>query len=263
MKYRWLQVLIVGVVLFIASDLILRTTGNPSFSPIIILLGAFIIPVTLTVYFYGHIRDRDISPPLLANSFIFGGAIGLAAAAFLEFSTLESLNIGSLVAVGFIEESAKLIFPLVMYAMWRYRHEADGLLFGVAVGMGFAALETTGYGLTALAQSQGDIGSVEQVLLMRGLLSPAGHTAWTGLVCSVIWRERERTGHVAFNLKVIGFFLLAVLLHFGWDLTNTLNIPAPAAWAGLFAVAAASLLLLISRYQEARRFLPQEGHPTR
>ena len=62
----------------------------------------------------------------------------------------------------------------------------------ITAGMGFAALETVGYGLLAFTQRQGSLGSVEQTLLLRGLLSPAGHVAWTGLVCAVLWRERPK-----------------------------------------------------------------------
>ncbi len=66
--------------------------------------------------------------------------------------------------------------------------DADGLVIGVAVGMGFAALETMGYAFVALIASRGDIGAVEQMLLLRGVLSPAGHMAWTGLACAALWQ---------------------------------------------------------------------------
>ena len=163
--------------------------------------------------------------------------MGLTAAAFIEFSTLRTLNLGALIAVGFIEEACKLIFPVFMYILWRDRHEADGLLFGVAAGMGFAALETVGYGMLAFTQSQGNLGSVEQTLLLRGLLSPAGHVAWTGLVCAVLWRERQKAGHAVINLSVIGAYLIAVALHTTWDVVNTVNMPAVVSYGGMLLIA--------------------------
>lgn len=45
-----------------------------------------------------------------------------------------------------------------------------------------------GYAFVVLIASKGNIGAVEQTLLLRGLLSPAGHMAWTGLVCAAIWQ---------------------------------------------------------------------------
>ena len=252
-KRKWLQILVGGVLLFIATEQALRITGNPNFIPTVILLGAFVIPVTFVTYFYEHVRDRDISLPLLTTCFFVGGILGLVAAGILEYGTLRNLGILGLFGVGLIEEGVKLIFPIVMYLGWRYRHEADGLLFGVAAGMGFAALETMGYGLVSLIQSQGDVGTLQHVLLIRGLLSPAGHAAWTGFVCAVLWRQRERTGHI-FNLSVVSSFLLAVVLHALWDIVNSLGGPTIGQWViiilGNLVIAAVSLTLLIRRLRE-------------
>lgn len=255
MKNRWLQLLIGGVLLFAAVDVAVRFTGNINYFPTVILLGAFVVPIVFVVFFYEHVRDRDIPIWTLAACFFVGGAVGLIAAGVLEFTTLQSLGIGGLVGVGVIEEAAKLIFPFFMLVAWKYRHEADGLLFGVSAGMGFAALETMGYGLVALIQSQGNIGSVQQVLLIRGLLSPAGHAAWTGLVCAVLWREYEKAGKLTLNLQVWLYFALAVVLHASWDIINSANVSALVAYAGMFSLAVVSIGLLILRYREARRDL--------
>jgi len=233
----------------------MRSSGVHNLLPALLTVGAFTIPIALVVYFYEHVRDRDISRPLYAVCFVIGGALGLLAAGFLEFKTLRTLNTTALVAVGFIEEASKLIFPLFMYALWRDRHEADGLLFGVAAGMGFAAMETVGYGLLAFMQSQGNLGSVEQTLLVRGLLSPAGHVAWTGLVCAVLWRERQKAGHAVVNLSVMAAFLLAVTLHATWDVVNTETIPVVVSYGGMALIASLSLSFLLLRYREARRNL--------
>jgi protease PrsW len=253
MRRNWLWILVIGVALFVALDLALRSSGTTALLPALISVGAFTVPISLVVYFYGHVRDRDISRPLLTSCFVVGGALGLIAAGLIEFSTLKTLNFGALVAVGFIEETSKLIFPVWMYLLWRDRHEADGLLFGVAAGMGFAALETIGYGFMAFVQSHGSIGSVEQTLLVRGLLSPAGHVAWTGLVCSVLWRERQKAGRLVLNAAVIGAFLVAVLLHAAWDVVNTFNLPSLFALVCMIVIAGMSLGLLLLRFREARR----------
>jgi len=253
MKLTWLWIAVVGVALFIGTDIAVQSTGNPNFVPTLIMLGSFVIPVAFVAYFYDHIRDRDISLSTLAICFLVGGAVGLIAAGFLEYKTLRSASVGSLIGVGFIEESAKLVFPVLMFIAWRYRHQADGLLFGVSAGMGFAALETMGYGLVALIQTQGDVNQLNQVLMIRGLLSPAAHAAWTGLICAMLWRERQRLGRISINYRVIGYFLLAVALHAAWDIVNGLNVSALATYGGLLALAVISLGLLLLRYGEARR----------
>jgi RsiW-degrading membrane proteinase PrsW (M82 family) len=88
--------------------------------------------------------------------------------------------------VGFIAESARLVVPLIFFLRWRYRSEMARLSFGLVSGMGSAALETLGYSITALIASRGNAGVAEFVLLVRGILSPAGHAAWTALVTATL-----------------------------------------------------------------------------
>jgi RsiW-degrading membrane proteinase PrsW (M82 family) len=253
----WVQIIIAGIVLFIGTEQALTVTSNPNFFPTVLLVGAFTVPIAFVVYFFEHVRDRDISPILLTTCFTVGGVIGLIVAGFLEYGTLRGLSVFGLVGVGFIEEAAKMIFPVAMYIAWRYRHEADGLLFGIAAGMGFAALETMGYGLVSFVQSNGDITTLIQVLVLRGFLSPAGHAAWTGFLCAVLWRERERRGRVTINWQVIGAYLLAVVLHIVWDVINSFTSHTSGEFIILLianlVVAGISLTLVLRRYFEARK----------
>ena len=259
----WVLILVAGIVLFFGAEQALSVTNNPNFFPTVLLVGAFTIPTAFVAYFYDHVRDRDISLALLTTCFIAGGAIGLIAAGFLEYRTLQSLNVFGLVGVGFIEEAVKLIFPIAMYITWRYRHEADGLIFGIAAGMGFAALETMGYGLVGFIQSKGDITTLVQVLVVRGFLSPAGHAAWTGFLCAVLWRERERRGHATINVQVVGAFILVVALHILWDIANSLssqnNLQFTILVIANVVIAGVSLLLVIRRYLEARKDIAAPG----
>jgi RsiW-degrading membrane proteinase PrsW (M82 family) len=258
----WFIIAIGGTVFFVITETVLIKTGDPLFFPTVILLGAFIIPVSFVAYFYEYVRDRDISTTLLTISFIVGGLIGVIAAGIIEYSTLRSLNVASLFAVGFTEEAVKLIFPVVMYVIWKYRHEADGLLFGVAAGMGFAALETMGYAMVELVRSGGSVGVLQQVLLVRGLLSPAGHAAWTGFVCAVLWRQRQSTGRWL-GLPVIGAYLVVVLLHTLWDMVSSMKVQTTASLVEyivfLVLIMIASLSLIIWRFRKARKFALAAG----
>jgi RsiW-degrading membrane proteinase PrsW (M82 family) len=255
---RWFQVFGGGLLLFIATEEAFRITGNPNFFPTVILLGALLVPVSFVAYVYERVPAKEISLPCILICFLGGGAVGLIAAGLLEFESIQNMGIPALLVVGLVEESAKLVFPMVQYVRGKYRSEADGVLFGVAAGMGFAALETMGYGLVTLIQSGGSVGALEQVLLIRGLLSPAGHAAWTGLVCAVIWRERERKGRGLFSFSVIGTFVLAIVLHTLWDAVNSLNATTAIGLIiiilGNIAVAVISLTLLIRRMKEAVKY---------
>jgi RsiW-degrading membrane proteinase PrsW (M82 family) len=263
-RSKWFQILVGGIILFIITEQALRITGIPNLIPTVLLLGAFVVPLTFVAYFYGRERaiDRELHEehsPLAAAGicFFIGGVLGVAAAATIEYATLHTMSIPALFGVGFIEELVKLIVPVIFFIRWQHRSEADGLLFGVASGMGFAALETMGYGLTVLIQSKGNIGAFEEVLFIRGLLSPAGHAAWTGFICAILWRERNRKGKIAINIVVLGSFVIAFILHGLWDIVNSLGGPTIIQMismiAGNLVIAAVSLTLLLLRLREARR----------
>ena len=130
---------------------------NPNFFPTVILLGALLVPVSFIAYVYDQIPAKEISLSCILTCFLGGGAVGLIAAGLLEFQTIQYMGIPMLFMVGLVAESAKLIFSMC-----------------------------------TLIQSGGNVKALEQVLLIRGLLSPAGHAAWTGFVCAMMWRERER-----------------------------------------------------------------------
>jgi RsiW-degrading membrane proteinase PrsW (M82 family) len=160
--------------------------------------------------------------------------------------------------VGPIEEFAKLLVPVAVYLAMRnrFRSELDGLLFGVAAGMAFAALETMGYELVSLINSQGSLNAVDETILLRGLLSPAGHASWTGLITATLWRERERAGR-AFTPTVAVFFLLSAALHSLWDVASAASNMAVIIPAYI-AISAVSLTLLVQRLRESRRRLAAE-----
>ncbi|MDT7616985.1 MAG: protease PrsW [Pseudonocardiales bacterium] len=83
--------------------------------------------------------------------------------------------------------------PLGILLATRYRaNPADGLLVGVAVGTGFAVLETLGYGFVILPTTGGDLLATEGTLILRGLLSPAAHIAWTGLAAAALWHAHAQ-----------------------------------------------------------------------
>lgn len=254
---RWFQIFGSGLVLLYLVERTLVHTGNPNYVPSVILLGAFLVPVAFTTYLYETMPGWDVPFPPLAVSFLWGGVLGMVGAGTLEYHVAVSLGFLPKLGIGLIEEATKLILPLIFYFLGRYRSEADGIVLGVASAMGFAALETMGYGFVTLLQSRGSLGALDAVLLVRGLTSPAGHAAWTGLVCAVLWRERLKAGRAVLNGHVIGAFMVAVGLHTLWDVFASFRAATLAGFAGIQAlsvlVAVMSLTLLIRRVREARR----------
>ena len=108
----------------------------------------------------------------------------------------------------------------VLLLVRRDRHPADGLLLGVASGAGFAVLETMGYAFVVLIRSRGDLAVVDDVLFVRGILSPAAHMAWTALAAAALWRASAEQWHPRALAGFVGTYLVVVALHTAWDLAG-------------------------------------------
>jgi protease PrsW len=262
-RRHWFQIFVSGLILLFLVEGTLVATGDPNYLPSVILLGAFLVPVTFTTYLYERLPNWEVPLPPIAICFIWGGVLGTVVAGTLEYDVMKSLGSLPKLGIGVIEEGAKLILPLVFYFLGRYRSEAAGIVLGVATAAGFAGLETMGYGLVSFLSSKGNLGILDEVLLVRGLTSPAGHIAWTGLVCAVLWRERLKAGHATLNWRVGGAFATAVILHALWDTFASMKSSSFVEFLGIqgvsLLIALVSLTLLIRQVREARRATIEEG----
>ncbi len=256
----WLTIFIVGIALAALTIQVLHHTGNIYYLPAAVVLSAGLVPVTAIAFLYQHIRTMNLSIRVMMDCFFIGGALGYIAAGFIAAGTEQNWSVPALFGTGFVEESAKLVFPVVLFIMWKYRHESDGLLIGVASGMGFSALETMGDALYTFMTS-GSVEFMQVTLFYRGLLAPAAHAAWTGFLCAVLWGYRERTGRWI-GAPTVGAFILVVVLHALWNIIacNFSSTPIGSqtplqltlSAVEFLAVAGAGLSLFIWRYRKSR-----------
>jgi protease PrsW len=237
-RWSWILVLAVGATLFALVRHAIVSTGNPNLVPALILLGAAVVPAAFVVFIAGRRLVFDVGGGTVALTALVGGVIGVVTAGLLEYGTLRRLGALPMVGVGLIEEFAKLLIPAAIFLVARrYAHPADGLLLGVASGAGFAVLETMGYAFVVLIQSRGNLGVVDNVLFVRGILSPAAHMAWTGIAAAALWdagAHRFRGSAVA---RFAGAFAAVVALHTVWDTV--------ASTVGYVVVSLISLVLLV------------------
>jgi RsiW-degrading membrane proteinase PrsW (M82 family) len=225
-RWSWLAVLVVGLALFEALRRALIDTNNPNLVPALILLGAAVVPAAFTAFIAGRRLDYGVTGGTVAVTALVGGVIGVVVAGLLEFHTLRRLGTLPMVGVAVFEEGAKLIVPVIVLVFTRHRRLADGLLIGVASGAGFAALETMGYAFVVLVQSNGNLAAMDGVLILRGVLSPAAHMAWTGLTAAALWQATTAPSGRPTRLHVTRFavvFVLAVALHATWDSLHALS----------------------------------------
>ncbi|MDN3029664.1 PrsW family intramembrane metalloprotease [Streptomyces sp. S.PB5] len=220
-RWSWVAVLVVGLLLFWLIRSALVSTENPNLIPALIFFGAALVPTAFVAFVAGRRLDFGVGTGVVAITGLAGGAIGVTTAGFLEYRTLLLMKFLPMLAVGLIEEAAKLIVPVLLLLIIRDRHPGDGLLIGVASGAGFAVFETMGYAFVELIQSNGDLSAVDDLLVWRGLLSPAAHMAWTGLTAAALWSaaaHRQRGRSIALFVLV---YAIAVALHTTWDSLNS------------------------------------------
>jgi RsiW-degrading membrane proteinase PrsW (M82 family) len=252
----WWRILLIGLVLFLASVFIFALTGNPNLFPTVALIGNFLVPVSYVAFFYERRHLSQVTLVSTARAFLYGGVLGVFAAALLEPVFVRRLTFASAFEVGLIEEFAKILGVLVVAHHHRHDSEIDGLILGGAAGMGFAALESSGYVFTAFVDSGGSLSALVAVTLLRGLLSPVGHGTWTAILASVLFREGAQT-RFRINGAVIGAYLTVVVLHGLWDglpaVIGALTGSGLDVFLGQGSVGVAGLIILWMRWREAVR----------
>lgn len=215
-RLAWLWVLLAGAGAYL---LVLRTlvaTENLNFVPSLILLGSIVVPASVLAFAASSGRQVLVPTSVTALVAVLGGVVGTVAAGTLEYDALHRLGALPMILVGLIEEGAKLVVPVAVLLATRYRSPGAGVVLGVASGMGFATLETMGYGFNALLSSR-SLAGVEQTLLLRALLAPAGHVAWTGLTVAALWAVASAPRKGRAMIRLVGVFVATVLLHAAWD----------------------------------------------
>jgi RsiW-degrading membrane proteinase PrsW (M82 family) len=219
----WVRTLFVGIVLFIITTLVMVLTGNPNLYPTVILIGNFLVPVVFVAFLYDHRHFSALTPTTVAISFAIGGVLGVLGASLLESFLLppltnpnQGLSLSGALLVGLIEEGCKIVAVIFLARKIPHNSSMDGLLLGGAVGMGFAALESTGYAFTVFLMSGGHIGVSIVETVIRGLVAPFGHGLWTAILGAVLFRQ-SGPRHFRLTFSVILTYLFVSVLHGLWD----------------------------------------------
>ena len=254
----WWSIFLRALALYVAGILLLLATGNASLFPTVVILGNFLVPATYVAFFYEHRHLSPLSVPTTAMSFIYGGVLGVFAAAILEPLFIDQLGFSTAFVVGLIEEFGKVLGVWVMARERRHESELEGMILGFAAGTGFAAFESTSYAFGAFVRSGGILSFRVLRIVFRGLLAPLGHAAWTALLAGVLFHE-TRKGRFRLTLRVFGAYLFVVVLHGLWDglayrIASTLGLSL-----GLVLLAAVSVGAFWWRWQAATR--PGEEKP--
>jgi RsiW-degrading membrane proteinase PrsW (M82 family) len=250
---RW--VLLIGVLAVVGIAL-----GR--YAPIAIVLGAALLPVLYLIYFVDVAVYEDEPVIVLVLTFIAGAVLG-AAMSLGFYRTLigqRSLSLTggpsssyvllTAVLLPLLGQLLMLVGPLILFLIRpRFSDILDGLVFGVASAMGFAASQSVVYAwktITGPLQRGGGVFDWALPTLRVALLTPLLYAAATGLICAAIWlrrdpRVRQRPHTLATSLW---FAILAAAVGQVAPSLLTDLIPGPTRSFVWYLLAAAGLLLL-------------------
>jgi RsiW-degrading membrane proteinase PrsW (M82 family) len=210
------------------------------------MMGAFAIPISLVIFFFETNAPRNVSIYQVIKLMLTGGVLALLAT--LLISTViagSTANVLGALLIGVAEETGKVLALMLVINKVRYRWTLNGLLFGSAVGAGFAGFESAGYSFGALLQNE-SAAPMLQSIVMRGLLAPGGHIVWTGLCGAALWKvkgnERFRTSMLQ-DMRFLRVFGLAIVLHGMWDMP--INLPFFLKYIALTIIAWIAVLSFI------------------
>lgn len=198
----------------------------------LIILFAFAPSLALLWYFYHKDKYEPEPKRYVIITFLYGAIFSTALAVFLEntfsyFIQPAALTLALTAAV--VEEPAKALAIRIPYKAKQMDGIMDGVVYGVAAGLGFAATENLIYGL----------GFGAGITLIRAFLTPIAHASWTAII------------GVGYGLKSEGkvntlsiFFFTAIILHFFWDYSVFMSSTNPFYFSMVFLILFLNLILI-------------------
>lgn len=228
------RLMAVSLGLYLVLLFVWEAWENTTLLPALMIVGSFAIPIPTLILFWELNVRRNVSIYAVAKLALVGGIVSFFITHLLIYIVpLTSIILpdwgellGASVA-GPLEEAAKVLAMVFFVRTTKYQYKMNGLLFGAAVGTGFAAFESVGYAFNFLAE--GDVNDMLAVIGLRGVLSPFMHVVWSAIAGCALWQVlngREfkwREWRLLCDEKFIRLFLVPVVLHMLWN--SDLQLP--------------------------------------
>ena len=193
-----------------------------------------------------------------------GVALGLLWTAFLEmpFAPGDRSWVQSAFLAPLAEELAKAVYFVVLIRWRRIDTSLLGLMYGLAIGLGFALTENFGYFLRAYVA--GGEAAWIGAILARTFFSVAVHATASGFWGAAVGRSRSAQSGTARRLLPYAGFAAALAVHIGWNLSMTLfqasgsELPLAIGAGAVFV--SVTLTAVVSWYaaRDERRMLIEE-----
>ncbi len=180
--------------------------------------------------------------------FAYGAVAAIIISIVLEILILGNLHrvdriyqlgdenfLGAVIVAPIVEESVKA-FGLVLVLAYVLREE-DGMIYGIGIGLGFAATENLLYELSALSVG---LDAYLATAILRTITSTILHATATGVTGLGVGRAVVRKKPLFFALP---FLLIAIVMHAVFNFIASLNTTYPDLF-GEFTCVVSFLLLL-------------------
>src|SRR5579871_3883481 len=246
----FMRVLIFMLAVYFIFAKTIDVFGNPHLVPGLMVMGSLAAPLATAILFWELNTPRNVSFVQVLVMVCLGGVISLLGADVAgSISTLGWLGDP---AAGIEEEVVKLVAVILVARNIKHKYILNGMVFGAAIGCGFAAFETAGYsffnGFLTGYMKDGvlpNLGVLSKIKTMQELevdifklcniggyapmfssidlrswLAPFGHIVWTATTAGALWRVKGgnpfRIG-MLFKPKFLRVFIVPVVLHALWD----------------------------------------------
>jgi RsiW-degrading membrane proteinase PrsW (M82 family) len=189
--------------------------------PALIFTGCFAVPFAVLTLFFEINTPRNISIFQIIKLLIIGGAFSFLLS-FLLFDLFPLYKVYGASAAGLIEELAKIFAAVFMgrnFIKSHHSHSINGLLYGAAIGTGFAAFESAGYALVA-GLDNNSFAALNASIWMRGFLAPFMHITWTAIATGAYWLAFRGCGSFwksFIQVRFLALFVISIMLHFLWN----------------------------------------------
>lgn len=186
---------------------------------------------------------------LIAVTFMFG-ALGIIPATISELLLNSSnLIVNAFISTALVEECVKyLAVRAKAYDSLNLNEPIDGIIYGVAAGLGFATVENIlyvfGFGTISTA-------------IIRAFLSVPSHAAYGGIMGFYIAMAKLHSGFSRTDKRklIITGLTIAIILHGLYD-TIAFSLEGVAALAGLLLMTLASWAVLLRLIKSAVSLSP-------
>jgi RsiW-degrading membrane proteinase PrsW (M82 family) len=229
------------------------------------VIGGAAPSVFLLTFFY--LRDRWQREPMHRVVMAFAlGLYAMAAARGLDYTILgflppDWLGSGteaarlfeSLVLGGFVEEMSKAVVLFAAIYHWDdFDEPLDGVVYGVAVSLGFATLENVFY----IANARGGLDHGFTIVWQRALFSVPAHALFGGAMGYYAGKAKfDRTHPLALLRDRIFCLLIPVLFHGAYNYALHHRMDA-RIWATVSLLSVAMWVFVLRRVHRADRASP-------